>query len=125
MPQRQKAKKANKAIEIVALDGKPVGFQYTGDALKGDKVDIEYTEVVCKHLLGCTECTDGTSALDLAHLKNHVSGRAAMLDEQTSEPELRVRYTAEANGTLHIRSALKEGKWCLELPAEITQATEP
>jgi hypothetical protein len=119
-----RAKRAN-VIEIVALDRKPVKFQFTGGELKGDKVDIEYTEVVCEHLLGCTKCTDGNSALDLAHLTKILPGGLAMLYEPTSEPELRVRYTAEANGTLHIRSALKEGKWCLELPAEITQATEP
>lgn len=125
MPPRQQAKRANKVIEIMALDRKPVRFAYTGGELKGDKVDIEYTEVVCKNLLGCAKCTDGTSALDITHLRTILTGGLAMLDEQTSEPELRVRYTAEANGTLHIRSALKEGKWCLELPAEITQATEP
>ncbi len=120
----QKAKRANKVIEIVALDRKPVRFAYTGGELKGDKVDIEYTEVVCKNLLGCTKCTDGNSALDLAHLTKILPGGLAMLYEPTSEPELRVRYTAEANGTLHIRSALKEGKWRLELSAE-QASTEP
>lgn len=112
-------------IEIVALDRKPVKFQFTGGELKGDKVDIEYTEVVCKNLLGCAKCTDGTSALDITHLRKILTGGLAMLYEPTSEPELRVRYTAEANGTLHIRSALKEGKWRLELPAEMIQAREP
>ena len=111
-------------IEIVALDRKPVKFQFTGGELKGDKVDIEYTEVVCKHLLGCAKCTDGTSALDITHLTKCIPGRAAMLNEQTSDPELRVRYTAEADGTLHIRAAREgSGKWRLELPAEMMQAT--
>jgi hypothetical protein len=109
-------------IEIVPLKGKPVGFQYTGGALEGNRVDIEYTEVACRNLLGCTECTDGTSALDLAHLTKILPGRAAMLDEQTSEA--RVRYT-EHDKKWYIRAALTEGKWILELPAEITQATEP
>jgi hypothetical protein len=119
-----RAKKANTVIEIVALTGKPVKFQFTGDALDGNRVDIEYTEVACKNLLGCTKCTDGTSALDLAHLKSLLPRRAAMLDEQTSDPELRVRYTAEADGTLHIRAAREgSGKWRLELLAEMMQAT--
>ncbi len=122
-----RAKKANTVIEIMALDGKPVRFQFTGGELNGDKVDIEYTEVVCKNLLGCTKCTDGTSALDLAHLTKLLPRGLAMLNEPTSEPELRVRYTAEANGTLYIRSAREgsgsSGKWILELSAEITQAT--
>lgn len=106
-------------IEIVALDGKPVKFQFTGDALDGDKVDIEYTEVACEHLLRCTECTDGTSALDLAHLKNHSRGRVAMLHEGTENPM--VRYYTEhpdQSGKLYLRAALTEGKWRLELPAE-------
>ncbi len=117
MPPRQKAKKA-KVIEIMALDRKPVQFRYTGGELDGNKVDIEYTEVVCKNLLRCTECTNSASALDLAHLKRILPQRWAMLNEPTSEPELRVRYTTEPNGTLHIRSALTDGKWSLELPAE-------
>ncbi len=128
MPPRP-AKRANQVIEIVALDGKPVKFQYTGGALNGNKVDIEYTEVACEHLLGCTECTDGTSALGLAHLNNHFSGRAAMLHEHTSDP--RVRYTEhpDHSGKLYIRAAREgsgsSGKWILELSAEITQATGP
>ena len=109
----------------MALHRKPVKFQFTGDALKGDKVDIEYTEVVCEHLLGCTECTDG-SALDITHLRKLLPRGLAMLHEQTSEPELRVRYTEQgAKGEkLYIRAALKEGKWRLELPAE-QGSTEP
>lgn len=112
-------------IEIVALDRKPVKFQFTGDALDGNKVDIEYTEVVCKNLLRCTECTDGTSALDLAHLKETLPGHAAMLDEPTSDP--RVRYTTH-DKKLYIRAAREgsgsSGKWRLELHAESKQATE-
>jgi hypothetical protein len=124
MPQRQKAKKANKAIEIVALDGKPVGFQYTGDALKGDKVDIEYTEVVCKNLLGCTQIHDG-SALDITHLRKTLTGGLAMLRESTEKPMVRYTEHPDQSGKLYIRAALTKGKWILELPAEITQATEP
>jgi hypothetical protein len=118
----QKAKRANKVIEIMALKGKPVGFQYTGDALDGDKVDIEYTEVVCKNLLGCTKCTDGTSALDLAHIKNHFSGRAAMLREVTEKHMVRYTEHPDQSGKLYIRAAREgsgpSGKWILELPAE-------
>jgi hypothetical protein len=115
MPPRQ-AKKANKVIEIVALTGKPVKFQFTGGALEGNKVDIEYTEVACEHLLGCTQIHDG-SALDITHLTKCIPRGLAMLNEQTSEPELRVRYT-DHDKKLYIRAALTEGKWRLELPAE-------
>ncbi len=120
MPPRP-AKKEHQVIEIVALDGKPVKFQYTGGALNGNKVDIEYTEVACEHLLGCTQIHDG-SALDLAHLGKLLTGGLAMLREQTSEP--RVRYT-EHDKKLYIRAALTEGKWILELPAEQEQVTQP
>ncbi len=123
MPPRQKATKA-KVIEIVALTGKPVRFAYTGDALDGNKVDIEYTEVVCKHLLACTECTDSTSALTPAHFTTCIPGRAAMLEEPTADPEDRVRYTEHDNKS-YIRAALTDGKWRLELPAEMIQAREP
>jgi hypothetical protein len=109
----------------MALDRKPVRFAYTGGELKGDKVDIEYTEVVCKHLLGCTKCTDGTSALDITHLRKLLPERSAMLDEQTSDPRVRYTEQGERGEKLYIRSALQKGKWRLELPAEITQATEP
>ncbi len=130
MPPRQKEKRANhKVIEIMALDRKPVKFQFTGDALDGNKVDIEYTEVVCKHLLGCAKCTDGTSALDITHLTKSLPGRAAMLREGTEK--LMVRYTEhpDQSGKLYIRAAREgsgsSGKWSLELPAEMEQATEP
>jgi hypothetical protein len=127
MPPRQQAKRANKVIEITALNGEPFWFPYTGGALDGDKVDIEYTEVACKHLLGCTACTDGTSALDLAHLTIILPGRAAMLHEGTEKPM--VRYTAEANGKLYIRAEREasgsSAKWTLKLHAEMKQATEP
>lgn len=123
MPPRQ-AKKANKVIEIMPLDGKPVKFQFTGGELEGNKVDIEYTEVACEHLLGCTQTHDG-SALDITHLTSLLPGRAAMLDEQTSDP--RVRYTTHGK-KVYIRAAREgsgsSGKWRLELHAE-QASTEP
>ncbi len=124
MPPRRKATKA-KVIEIIPLTGKPVRFAYTGDALDGNKVDIEYTEVACEHLLGCTQIHDG-SALDITHLTKCIPGRAAMLREGTENPM--VRYTAEANGKLYLRAAREgsgySGKWTLELSAE-QASTEP
>lgn len=128
MPPRQKAKRANQVIESMPLTGEPVRFAYTGGALDGNKVDIEYTEVVCKHLLRCTECTDGTSALNLAHLKNHFRGRAAMLHEGTENPMVRYTEHPYQSGKLYIRAAREgsesSGKWRLELPAE-QGSTEP
>ncbi len=125
----QKAKRANHVIEIVALDRKPVRFAYKGGELKGDKVDIEYTEVVCKNLLGCAECTDGTSALDITHLGKLLTGGLAMLREDTEKPMVRYTEHPDQSGKWYIRAAREgsgsSGKWILELPAEITQATEP
>ncbi len=117
-------KKANPVIEIMALTGKPVKFQFTGGALKGNKVDIEYTEVVCEHLLGCTKCTDGNSALDLAHLRKLLTGGLAMLHEATEKPMVRYTEHPDQSGKLYIRAALTKGKWRLELSAE-QASTEP
>ena len=49
-------------IRKIIIDG--VRFEFAGDALDGGDIDVEYTETMCQHLMGCTAVTHAEMTIE-------------------------------------------------------------
>ena len=105
-----------------------VRFEFAGDALAGGAIDVEYTETMCQHLMGCTAVTHAEMTIEqtIKHIEavlasDNGSGREGGRYHRVQLTKLLVGddpnqiVYAEEGGRIYVRArADQEGNWTLK-----------
>jgi hypothetical protein len=96
-------KRKQRIEEQIRIDGVPFGFDAVGefvDLSSYEAVHIEYTDVVCNNLMGCTVTVhDETSPLTIGHLQSVLSSENTTQERYTGASLAQTALSENAHGT--------------------------
>ncbi len=93
-----------------------VRFEFSGDVALATEIDVEYTELMCTNLMGCSDLTH--DSLTLKHLEDVLASEngklnrgerymgATLTDQLVSEGSNKILYTTEEDGKIYVRARI-------------------